>query len=1122
MSNRLSMFKYLYKRQEDFLKPLKEEWQQIDSQSLDKSDFNMLAEVELSCYAFEKNYPNIPLTASNVYSIFMGIDALIPQPIDFEQIQVLRIYFKKRSSKTTWQYKFNRYLLISTLFRAYEKSGSNDPKVIQLQRQIPSVLQQRFSLYDEILRFSHIMRDPIIPEFSDLYMPISFWRNYKDEKKGTFTTLSHNCLAHPGNSNRFATHWLEHGDDVLKSGSHLLIRGRKKQPHSTFSLSLEGETHWDEVAKDMDQKRLEIAASIGKNDSNTSYWQERQKSITLIPVNSTNQTFEYDTKVGIAGLVGAGKTTFIQLETFRLVQKGNKCGIVTINTTDTLKWVYDLYLVGIKAVPIVGKTNLDSHLQQFIRKVTRTSDGSKHILSELAMNYVLSFFGGVCIVDAFSKNADPTEPLKNYPCTSLITSKDKDKDKYLCPLYLTCGHFEAERQLTEADVWVGTSPAIQQSAPYLFLNPQQKTYYDLMNIYMDVIFVDEADGIQETFDSMYNNDNKLFGNHEQTFEKLRQKAFELFDQNQKIQNDGNILRFRRYLQLADRSKNLIFGLIQNKESVRHFLKKRTFSPQLLLSNVTRKWFDMQRDEDVMKNPLFQWFFDQERFNTEEYLDLVASQLDKIEAIKMDPNYDRKEVEKFEKEINVSRDFLMNYVLPNINGSIPKEPEEDDLVKFALYLYFYVFDTCFYEILQLKDYVEIRTNSNFDELINVIYQHIYKYLPFIPDALTMRRFQYYFKGNPSSQQFGTFEVYQYLGVGRSALTNWGDLYQYRDKQETCVVFLSGTSYAIGSTHYHVDVPISYVLKSKIKTLPKLEQFSHVFVNQDHKPIFISGSSENKKKARLQRLSQQIVSLIREELYYWELSEKDINKGRKVLVVVNSYEQSKWVYEALFPFFRDKVQALTQEPESDMMIRDEVIYSAEKDIDVLIVPLQSINRGYNILQKNSFYSYFGSVLFMVRPYLVTENVSNAISIINGYLPTLVEEATAQGKYFGDGISHVVKRANSTFEKLIANEEAFDTLDEEVRHIISWYTFVNVWQMIGRTLRGNTDARVHYVDAKFSFNRIKDVTEKNSNNLLEEWYKILTQHHDNIINQLYLPFIESVENSFSPKYHAYTPPY
>ncbi|MEK3992632.1 hypothetical protein [Robertmurraya sp. FSL R5-0851] len=1126
MPKLLSMFRNLYKTQGDFLQPFKDEWKQLDTAVIDDADFSMLAEVELSCYAFQKNYPNIPLTSSNVYSIFMGIDTLIPEPLDFEQVQVLRVYFKKRSSKTTWKYKFNRYLTFPTLLRAYEEVESVDPNEIQLQRQIPSVIQDRFNLFDKMLTFFHIVRRPVIPEFATSATPITFFRSYKnDVKKGYYTTLHYQQVfdrtsSLAGNKpNRMPSHWLEFDNSVLNEGSHLLIHGRQKQPRSTLTLSLEGATHWDEVAKEMDRKRLDVAASLGKMETNTTYWQDRQKNVTLYSTDSTKKALEYDTQVGIAGLVGAGKTTFIHLETFRLVQQGNKCGIVTMNTADTLKWVYDLYLTGIKAVPIIGKTNMDSHLQQFIQKITRTTDEDKHILSELALNYVLSFFGGVCIMDSFSKNADPTIPLKEYPCTKLQMSESKDREMYLCPLYLTCGMFEADRQLSEADVWIGTSAAIQQSAPYTFMNPQHKTYYDLMNMYLDVIYVDEADGIQDTFDAMYNTKNQLFGNHEQSFEMLRQTAFALLDQNQKIQNDTNIRRFAHYMDLANRSKNLIFGLIQNKESVRKFLKKRTFSPQLLLSNVTRKWFELPKDEDVMKNELFQWFFQQERFNSEEYLKLVVSQINEVETIKMDSRYEGKEAEKFEMEMSVIRTFLIKHVFPNIKGINQPILEDDDVAKFMLYLYFYVFDTCFYNILELKDYVEIRTNSNLDEFIEVTYQHIYKYLPFIPDALTMRRFQYYFKESSKAQQYGTFEVYQYLGVGRSSLTNWGTLYQHRDKQETSIVFLSGTSYAVGSTHYHVDVPISYLLESKIETPPTIEQFSHVFLDHENEPIFISGVSEEQKEIQLKRLSQQMVPLIRQELHHWQIDENDINKGRKVLLVVNSYVQAQWVYQALIPFFQDKVQAITKQSANENILRDEVIYAADKDIDVLVVPLQSINRGYNILKKNSFYSYFGSVMFMVRPYLVTQNVSNAISILNGYLPALVDEAARYKKYFGDGIQHVVKRSNEIFEKLIASEEAFDTLEEEIREIISWYTFVNVWQMIGRTLRGNTDARVHYVDAKFSYNRKTEALNKKNNNLLEEWNNILTQRDDIIIDKLYQPFIESLEEAFTPTHHSYT---
>jgi len=117
------------------------------------------------------------------------------------------------------------------------------------------------------------------------------------------------------------------------------------------------------------------------------------------------------------------------------------------------------------------------------------------------------------------------------------------------------------------------------------------------------------------------------------------------------------------------------------------------------------------------------------------------------------------------------------------------------------------------------------------------------------------------------------------------------------------------------------------------------------------------------------------------------------------------------------------------------------------------------------------------------------------------------------FDEGINYIRKQANILFEKMLLDNDYWSELEQNERTVLSWYTFVNVWQMIGRLLRGDTDARIFYVDAKFAMkNAISEPskeTEKTS--MLKSWEQILAKDESILNQKLYEIFIKSIGNVF-----------
>jgi hypothetical protein len=154
--------------------------------------------------------------------------------------------------------------------------------------------------------------------------------------------------------------------------------------------------------------------------------------------------------------------------------------------------------------------------------------------------------------------------------------------------------------------------------------------------------------------------------------------------------------------------------------------------------------------------------------------------------------------------------------------------------------------------------------------------------------------------------------------------------------------------------------------------------------------------------------------------------------------------------------------------------------------LIAPLQSIERGHNILVGEE--AAIGSVYFLVRPYPVPGDIHAAINKINtwatNYVPTLIQmSATAAGQ-------HLREAAAERWDTILAGDVPYKELTEEERTPLLWTQFVLVWQCIGRLLRGGVSARVHFVDAKWAEGTAAYKTDTEASSMLVGFRRILQE--------------------------------
>jgi hypothetical protein len=1098
----------------EFFKKIKAEAKEADI-PISQADIAIILKVEWPIFTFLANYEYHFKEANreNIWSILTNYRGAFPPPKSEQQLNVLRFYFAHQFTLPSWRQLVENYLSLPSELRIYHLS-----ELGYFYQTNATIYDERTSEYSLWLDPNHIrMTEPDRPAFIE-----------QDDRNYYFLVSAQGAKEEvfpftQSNEKRFPKHLIETPLELqTKREGWMLPSGRDKVNRKKLSLNL-GSKAWMKTAEEMNAYITKNLNYYSENDKkHIRDWIKAHASFDLKSTGKTKRNhLVYKEKVGIAGLVGAGKTTFLTMEVFRLKQLGAKTGIIMVNVVDTLMLVYRLHLLGIKAVPLIGRTGTKKHLKDFLRKVKNETNRAFEVnpLSQLAVEYVLQFFEGECLASVLSK----TELSGSPPCLSLhiVEGNPPKPNKYACPLFTKCGKYTNDRLLREADVWVGTLSAFQHSKPMPLINPFDYTYAEQAHFELDVLFVDEADSVQESADLSFITDNKLFGEPDAVFEGNFLEVSHKFDTRYDYSRAKPVHLWRFHSTEANRVIHLLFELIDESRFVRSKINNRTFGIHKIMAEITKAFYKVETGVPVSEHLFFYILKNidlaklrhSEKHKHAELEKAIFNFVSRMIEFKQYDNYEYLQLKKEERgETKKLFKLFQNRLTTSVEEvKQTKDQENDSLLLFRFFIYHLYFDFHFKSLMGLKNTIEAISQQTIED-ISAPYYRLKRYLPFLPEAATGRTFQYYYKETNRPGAVGTFQNYNYLAIGRYFLTDLGSMYEHiTGTYGPAMCFMSGTSFAEGSLHFHVDVPLEYILSSTTEKRSRIDQFLYP-VYSSGKPIFISGEPNEKvKQKKLKTMVRELVPKIKEELMFWK------HAGRKVLLVVNSYEQAAQVQQELERFFPNKVYALTRKMDGNgsdhsFILRSEVEFFAEyDDPDILVVPLLSINRGYNVLKKGGNTSLFGSIFFLIRPYIPGDSIGNMLQVINGSVPSYIKKAKQQGYEFYEVVKYVRKRANTFLEHMLLEEPEWTYLDTVERSAMAWYMFVNVWQMIGRLLRGQTDARVFYVDAPFAYEHAKGTGKKETlqSSMLRTWLSILEKESSNeeAKEELYGEFIRGL---------------
>lgn len=976
-------------------------------------------------YSIDKN-----LRLADAWSLLTGYDEpVIPSGKSKQIISRLRILFSQFTGQAIWEREMDTYFQIPEKYRLVELE--DDGRIIFLT---PRFDPSRKDEYINVLK-SPIPKESINLEFAE---PGEFFYRRKIEN-----------MEYPFHGN-IPTSWV--------NDNKSLPDYRKKK-----SIHFQLEFDWLTIAEEMDRV-------LGKD-----LWKIKAKSMQL-KSRTGNTVFNYKGIQHIGGGLASGKSTFRTINTYWLVTRKNaKVGILEGNVAQVLEWVQELRELGILAVPIIGRSGREKHMENYIFSNPFES------ITDIATYDSMSHLSDICLIHALAKDLNE-DRVKYFPCKSLFRNK-YDRTPKMCPLSHICGVYKDWIELVDADVWVTTPSAVLHSRLPGNIDPLERLLYEAMYDLLDVIFIDEADIVQKGFDEAFLEEHSAFGHPEFLVEKLRGQLNVTIQGNYELADNHLLTQWRKNLEHLYESVWSLYEETKKSPAIRNYLEKSVVYLNYFIYEISQKFAKDDKQQrfiaEAMRNFVRESTYSSVGNSDERLHGLinVSSQTDK-----------RKLVEDWIKQLGC------------------KIPEGQSFSNTYNQIKFFVYLAHIEQAMKwILEYYPVVQQYLHPSVEIPLLTQIRDFHPFMKEAMTGVMLGYRYETKDGSDT-GAFKIIQYLAVGRQLMNEWSLIYEAADnKKGPAIILLSGTSYAPRSLHYHIETEPGWYMEPTRK-LSKITQMCLEIRDPDkgEKLVSVSGvQNPITRQKNLQTLVLEISQKIEDELRYW----RELGENRKVLLIVNSYDDVEIVGEALqrLPQWEGRYRLLSRKEQND-----EIYYPRSKieqfagHGDILVVPMLAISRGYNIMDKTGKGALFGTSFFLVRPYPVPNDLGYLVQILHGNLPVYLKEIKEKQLTYAEAMRELRKQSRRDFENMYKTPDYWSLLNEEKKVVLSWFTFIPTWQLIGRLLRGGKDARVYYCDAKFFQAANTDKA------LLDYWAKIMIDNeNDPLFYSLYGPFVESIKD-------------
>lgn len=1053
-------------------------WYNPLKEDLDKS----LCYVELGLYLLNVLIPGA--TADSLWVLLTGYPYSLHEcqnwtENDHRMLAIARHLLSSFERPVIWEEALKRYREFPSDIRAYEVEESLH---IFLRRTNITVANNRFQIYQDALNNSVELSQRKSINWAESGL-------YKCEVKGKKETVE--ILPELANLPRPPSHNL----DITSQRDALRV------PWAELG----------ETAEWMDRQRRKRGLQP--------QWLNLFNQIRLRIFNNNQELIdaEYLTinrMMHLAGMVSSGKSNLMKILTVWAWRKKLNVTLIVADILQIFDLVETFDEVGIKDIaPILGNSNKASHLNRLHRAVYNSNLNEPFNQNHPAFQWL----SNTCLLTPYIQpKLETAFEIGKHPCFNLesIETNDEESDSLstqkTCPTYGVCPYHKKEREGVNASIWIGTPGSLIYSRVPRPINRENILYFELVYRRSDLVIVDEVDQHQAYLDKAFSPDKTLRRPARDAWlDKLYDRIeAELKYKKSRLLENQLVSDWWNACQTAKIAADDIYNLLSNENDLAKWRDLKNYFTDWLLLREIASLLTTSPDNithlqqcDALMKAIF-----------EPYIKDLDNELNPLFTL---ANKDRSR----------RRATIKKWVEQKATVSLSAEKTEEIAVKleFALLVcrlqnklnYMMINWRQVQGILKLEDNISDTMwfdspPSDFESII-----------PVMPMGNQLA-FQY--QKSYKEEKFGSLQFFRCTGVGRWLFLHFDELFKGDNTASPNILMMSGTSWAGKSPAYHVDVPVAGVLAPRNEEEIVITSQLLTFSNKYQKPISVSGAGDNKRR----NLEQIVTELVKEEYLTRKLDELN---GRKILLVVNSYEQVDWVYECLDNLgWGDKALSLSPDDEIPDDWDDNQNYKslqrgqspnfANRPEVILIVPLKAIERGHNIVNDKGI-AVIGAAYFLVLPHPIPDDLSYAIHAMNRW--AIDNYKTATGETLKELGKDFRTAAYSQWCHLLHLSVRLRTLPDEDRDAVHWDIIVSLWQAIGRLIRGNANAEVFWCDAKFAPNSAKNEDGKDdtaASSILVGMVNLLRPYFENdpqisrsdrlIVQSLYRPFYQAISTT------------
>ena len=572
---------------------------------------------------------------------------------------------------------------------------------------------------------------------------------------------------------------------------------------------------------------LKATAAWMDQQGDETNWFQRFDRMEL--VDGTDRALKMTGLYHLVGMVGSGKSTLMDVLAVWAARSGLRAMLVVGDNVDAMTRVETFRGLGLNSVPLMGLGGRKRRREQLERVANQSGKSWK--------DPRLKWVSPVCPLLGFGASDLLDIPPGSEPCESLHEERGQKSNQRTCPLMPACPVHLSRNTMMDAEIWVGTPQSLVLTRAPEQVIEENVRLLEVIYRECDLVIVDEADRVQTQLDEMFAPSVTLVdtqGNG--LMEELDRSAVVPPGESLgRTMASLDVFEWKAAKDISVHAVSLLLLLCSGNKALRDWITRRSYFTAFgLADQLHRELSGEMGGGEAMPELVNKFLRDPD---TDSCLGNLAAAVLPARS----------------EDIKQAR---VNDALRWLRDTYPPEEvnkQDEDLLSFKIQsiVAAAVLDN---RLKRVYDHWEVGAGAySLGDGADIPFHHSlrdYQGLVPMPPMGVLFGFRYRSDNDGNPQ----IDMFRCAGVGRWLLTHLHDMFKDVDgAYGPHVLLLSGSSWAPGSSGYHVQAPVDNVLIPPSADVAAIVEskafFNYALDPKSFQPIAVSGSGGERRERNL---------------------------------------------------------------------------------------------------------------------------------------------------------------------------------------------------------------------------------------------------------------------------------